>query len=162
MRLPGPMEEEESLPPGAHSESPTAAGSPSPSRAADTAALRADAPDRDGEGELYREGYAWEGASLVALVRGTEGEGEGGSPLSARDGWGDGRRERREKGCGGVGGSSATSQAKPVAIEILLDDGVTITVDLDSGEKRLAELGYKQDLRRALVSTALHGPALHG
>ena len=158
----------ESLPAGSHS--PAQAGSPSPapslspphSHTEGAAALIASGRSGDGDGEraLYREGYAWEGASLVALVRGgTEGEGEGGTPLAARDGWGEGRGEGREGGGGALGASSGTNQAKPVAMEILLDDGVTITVELDSGEKRLAELGYKQDLRRALVrhpSTALH------
>ena len=133
------------------------------------------------EDRLYSEGYAFEGAALVALVRaesshhdhldgvtaartgtGTRSQhsdaggsgGRGGHP----DGGGEERGALRRGGsvAGTADGSSSTSsdgggRRKAVAIEILLDDGVTMTVDLDSGEKRLAELGYKQDLRRALV-----------
>ena len=43
--------------------------------------------------------------------------------------------------CGNSTSSHAGGKRKTVAIEILLDDGVTMTVELDSGEKRLAELG---------------------
>lgn len=37
------------------------------------------------------------------------------------------------------------------ALEITMEDGVTITVELDSGEKRLNDLGYKQELKRDMV-----------
>lgn len=35
-------------------------------------------------------------------------------------------------------------------LEITLEDGVTMTLELDSGEKRLNELGYRQELNRVL------------
>jgi len=41
------------------------------------------------------------------------------------------------------------------ALEITMEDGITLTVELDSGEKRLIELGYKQELKRVLVSRPL-------
>jgi len=37
------------------------------------------------------------------------------------------------------------------ALEITMEDGVTLTVELDSGEKRLNDLGYKQELKRDMV-----------
>lgn len=43
------------------------------------------------------------------------------------------------------------------ALEITLEDGITITVELDSGEKRLNDLGYKQELKRVLVSASQGG-----
>lgn len=42
------------------------------------------------------------------------------------------------------------------ALEITMEDGVTLTVELDSGEKRLNDLGYKQELKRDMVG----GPSL--
>lgn len=42
------------------------------------------------------------------------------------------------------------------ALEITLEDGITITVELDSGEKRLNDLGYKQELKRVLVRAPSH------
>ena len=71
---------------------------------------------------LYEEGCAFEGAAVVALVHNED--------------------EATE---------ATAAYAEPTAMEIMMEDGVLMTVELDSGEKRLAELGYKQDLRRALV-----------
>ena len=71
---------------------------------------------------LYEEGCAFEGAAVVALVHNDS--------------------EAKE---------DVDANAEPTAMEIMMEDGVLMTVELDSGEKRLAELGYKQDLRRALV-----------
>lgn len=42
------------------------------------------------------------------------------------------------------------------ALEITMEDGITLTVELDSGEKRLIELGYKQELKRVLVRPMHH------
>ena len=81
---------------------------------------------------LYQEGCAFQGAAVVALVR---------ADANAPDGV--------EGGLDGAG-------SQPTAMEIMMEDGVLMTVELDSGEKRLTELGYKQDLRRTLVrNTAL-------
>ncbi|CAI7782220.1 unnamed protein product [Closterium sp. NIES-53] len=87
--------------------------------------------------ELFREACAFEGAAVVALVENT--------PNGANDG-GDGG--------GGQGGAKT--------MEIMLDDGVLLTVELDSGEKRLNELGYKQDLQRDLNAFELFAVSLTG
>ena len=42
--------------------------------------------------------------------------------------------------------------AQQKVLEITMEDGVTMTLELDSGEKRLNELGYRQRLKRVLVS----------
>ncbi|GJP33206.1 hypothetical protein CLOM_g17762 [Closterium sp. NIES-68] len=88
--------------------------------------------------ELFREACAFEGAAVVAIV-------EGSSSHGGKD------------GADGGGGD-------PVAktMEIMLDDGVLLTVELDSGEKRLNELGYRQDLQRDLNAFELFAVSLTG
>ncbi|CAI5950238.1 unnamed protein product [Closterium sp. NIES-65] len=82
------------------------------------------------EDELFREGCAFEGAAVVALVKEDGGIHVGGAE-------------------GGEGGEAGEGKAK--TMEIMLDDGVLFTLELDSGEKRLMELGYTQDLQRSMV-----------
>ncbi|CAI5487845.1 unnamed protein product [Closterium sp. Naga37s-1] len=38
-------------------------------------------------------------------------------------------------------------------LEITMEDGVTMSLALDSGERRLNELGYRQELKRSLVAS---------
>ena len=90
-----------------------------------------DDADENVEEILYQEGAAFQGAAVVALVH----------------------EESEEASDGDAEASERRRHLKPLAMEITMEDGVLLTVDLDSGEKRLVELGYKQDLRRALVST---------
>ncbi|CAI5941960.1 unnamed protein product [Closterium sp. NIES-64] len=87
--------------------------------------------------ELFREACAFEGAAVVALVENT---------FNGADDGADG-------GGGQVGAKT---------MEIMLDDGVLLTVELDSGEKRLNELGYKQDLQRDLNAFELFAVSLTG
>ena len=42
-------------------------------------------------------------------------------------------------------------EAQQKVLEITMEDGVTMTLELDSGEKRLNELGYRQRLKRVVV-----------
>ncbi|CAI6000265.1 unnamed protein product, partial [Closterium sp. NIES-65] len=42
-------------------------------------------------------------------------------------------------------------------LEITMEDGVTMSLALDSGERRLNELGYRQELKRSLVSVPFEG-----
>ena len=93
-----------------------------------------DDEDENAEEILYQEGAAFQGAAVVALVHEESEETSDGGAEAASD-------RRRH--------------LKPLAMEITMEDGVLLTVDLDSGEKRLVELGYKQDLRRALVSSVV-------
>ncbi|CAI5972407.1 unnamed protein product [Closterium sp. NIES-64] len=93
------------------------------------------------EDELFREGCAFEGAAVVALVKEDGGIHVGGAE-------------------GGEGGEAGEGKAK--TMEIMLDDGVLFTLELDSGEKRLMELGYTQDLQRSMNSFELFSVAFCG
>ena len=48
-------------------------------------------------------------------------------------------------------GRSAVPEGGTEKMEIMLEDGLELTVEMDSGEKLLNELGYKQELKRNLV-----------
>lgn len=87
--------------------------------------------------ELFREACAFEGAAVVALVEGAP--------------------EQRDSAGGASGGHGGAK-----TMEIMLDDGVLLTVELDSGEKRLIELGYKQDLQRDLNVFEMFSVSLTG
>ena len=49
------------------------------------------------------------------------------------------------------GEPAAVPEGGTEKMEIMLEDGLELTVEMDSGEKLLNELGYKQELRRNLV-----------
>lgn len=88
--------------------------------------------------ELLRQGYKFQGAAIVALVD---------ESIPAQDPPRDsGRRCAPEEDGAGAG---VTVERR---LEIVLEDGVMLTVELDSGERRLRELGYTQTLQRDLVS----------
>lgn len=111
---------------GAYPPSPTPSSLSAPtSRPA--AAPAATDPSAQETQELFREGYAFEGAAIVALVD-------------------------EEGGLDATGNSTVEKK-----MEIVLEDGVLLTLDLDSGEKRLRELGYTQTLQRDLVSAPFPG-----
>ncbi|GJP33186.1 hypothetical protein CLOM_g17745 [Closterium sp. NIES-68] len=75
----------------------------------------------------------WDADATAGAAGKADGGGHG---LAAGGAGGDGKG-------GGGGGVGET-------MEIMLEDGLQLTVEVDSGEKLLNELGYKQELKRAL------------
>ncbi|CAI5991909.1 unnamed protein product, partial [Closterium sp. NIES-65] len=76
----------------------------------------------------------WDGAAAGAAGKAQTGGGDG----QAGDG--------KAGGDGAGGGGDGAGET----MEIMLEDGLQLTVEIDSGEKLLNELGYKQELKRAL------------
>ncbi|CAI7841138.1 unnamed protein product [Closterium sp. NIES-53] len=75
----------------------------------------------------------WDGATAGAAGKAQTGGGDDHAADGKAGGDGD----------SGAGGAGET-------MEIMLEDGLQLTVEVDSGEKLLNELGYKQELKRSL------------
>ncbi|CAI5532812.1 unnamed protein product, partial [Closterium sp. Naga37s-1] len=75
----------------------------------------------------------WDGATTGAAGKAQTGGGDDHAADGKAGGDGD----------SGAGGAGET-------MEIMLEDGLQLTVEVDSGEKLLNELGYKQELKRSL------------